>query len=1215
MSRGLRLLMWAAAALLLSWLLGWLALPPLLKWQLETRGSALLGRELRVGEVRFVPMTLQLTLRDLSLGAAAGADNAEPQLHIDRLFVDLDARSLLRWAPVVAALEVDAPRLRLTRLGPGRYDIDDLLQRFAPKPGEAASEPARFALFNLRIADGEFSFDNRPVQRKHVLRQITLDLPFLSNLPDDLQVKVEPRLAFDFNGSEFDNRGRTTPFAEGRASEFDIRFDAFELDPMWVYLPAALPLQPTGGQLSADLKLRFHQLKDGAPRVDLQGRVELQDLTLQPPGEAPLLAWHKLSVQLAEVRPLQRRVVLDALQVDGLALQLKREPDGRLQLQRLAAATPSPAPAADGAAPAAPWQLQLGSLELKDARIDWADASLQPVAQAQLHGIELQVRDLHWPFDAAAALRLDAALRAQDKERGRLHAEGSFTDQQAKLALQLADIDAALAAPYLREFLRPQASALLQAQATLDWAGGDAPRLLLGLPSLRIDDVKLADAPERAGGPALQLAQLQLAELQADLLQRRVDIGSLSLQRPEISMSRDAKGELDLLQWRLAPPQAGGADAGAAGAAEAGKPAPPWQLSLRELQLDGGQLRFADAALPSAALQLADVRLRAQALTWPQRAPLDTQLAANLSVGKQRNAASRLDWRGRVGIEPLSAQGQLRLERLPVHVFEPYFGQALPVKLQRLEAGFQGQVELQQQPQGPQAKLRGDALLADLQLLGRDEPASELLTWNALQLNALALTLQPGAKPRVEIGALKLADFFARLEVNEQGRLNLQRVAEAPGAAASVAAPQPAAAAPAPPAPASAAAGAPDSVLSRLPVELLIESTQFSNGRVDFSDHFVRPNYRADLTELNGSIGRLDSRSRDMATLQLDGRVAGTGTLQIGGAVNPTVIPPALDIKARATDIELPGLTPYAAKYAGYPIERGKLSMDVAYKVAADGKLDATNRIIVNQLTLGPKSDSPEATRLPVPFLVALLQDKDGVIDLDLPLSGSLEDPQFSLGALIWKVITNLFSKAASSPFSVLGGGKDLSQVDFQPGTARTTEAGTEVIAKVAKALAERPQLKLGIVAMADAAGEAEAMRHAAFEAKLRDAQRRERARGALGNADLDAPLPPLTAEQRASLVRQIYADTKLPDKPRNIIGLAKDIPVAEMEAMLVAAMPVDDAAARELAQQRGRTVRDALVAQGLGSERLFLGEAQLHSTGTDKAPWVPQARLTLSAN
>ena len=187
------------------------------------------------------------------------------------------------------------------------------------------------------------------------------------------------------------------------------------------------------------------------------------------------------------------------------------------------------------------------------------------------------------------------------------------------------------------------------------------------------------------------------------------------------------------------------------------------------------------------------------------------------------------------------------------------------------------------------------------------------------------------------------------------------------------------------------------------------------------------------------------------------------------------MIPPALDIQAQATDIELPGLTPYAAKYAGYPIERGKLSMKVAYKVQADGKLEASNQIIVNQLAFGAKTDSPDATKLPVPLLVALLQDKNGVIDLDLPLTGSLSDPQFSIGALIWKVIVNLFGKIVSSPFAAIAGGSgtDLSRVEFRPGTALVTDAGGEVLTKVAKALSDRPQLQLGIVAAADPTAEA----------------------------------------------------------------------------------------------------------------------------------------------
>lgn len=1200
-SRLLRLALWTVASLVLIWVLAWLVVPRLLKWQLESRGSQTLGRELRVGEVQFVPHTLALTFRDLSIAGADGA--APPQLHVDRLFVDLDVRSLWRLAPVVQALEIDAPHARLARLAEGRYDIDDVLQRLTPSQPQPPSEAPRFALFNVRVVDGQLQFDDRPVARQHLLSKLVLDLPFLSNLPDHLQVKVEPRLAFEFNGSAFDNRGRATPFAEGRASEFDIRFEGLDLKPMWAYAPGGLPLRPGGGALSADLNLRFEQPRQSEPRIQLKGQVDVRDFGLQAPDDAPLLTWRNLRVRLADVWPLQRRVALDAVQLDGAVLHLRREASGGLELQRLAAAFPAGAASAPAAAKP-DWQLQLTQLELKGARVQWSDAALQPGAELQLDGIDLQLKQLSWPVTGDAALRVDARMVAQDRPAGRLHAEGTLTDRQAKVDLQADDIELSAVEPYLSQYLRPQARARLGAKASVDWARGDAPRLALQLATLQVDDFVLAEPAAqgrraRAPVPLAQLARLELSDARIDLLGRSAGVGSLSLQRPFIGLARDSAGALNVQQWLKE------ADTPATRAVEAG---PPWRLELREFKLDGGRARLTDAALPAGPLELSGVRLLAQGLAWPLAAgaaPLNTQLTASLSTPGKTAPAAKLDWRGRVSPQPLAAQGQLRVERLPVHVFEPYFRAQLPVSLQRLEAGFQGQVQAQQQAQGLSARLRGDALLADLRIVAQADAPAELLSWNALNLNRMDVALQPGAKPRIEIGELRLADFFSRLEITEEGRFNLQTVAARPGEAASAAVP---AAAPA------SAAG--DSALSRLPVELLVESMQFSNGRVDFNDRFIRPNYRADLSALNGRIGRLDSRSRDMATVEFSGRVGGTGLLEIGGAVNPTVIPPALDIKAKAHEIELPGLTPYSSKYAGYPIERGKLSVDVAYKIDADGKLEASNQIIVNQLTFGPRTDSPDATKLPVPLVVALLQDKNGVIDLDIPLTGSINDPQFSLGALIWKVIVNLFNKIVSSPFSVIGGGgKDLSTIDFRPGSAEFAASGEEVLAKVAKALDDRPALKLGIAATADPVSERQAMQQAAFEARLRDEQRRERGRGALGSSAADAPLPPLSAEQRARLVREVYDDTKLPDKPRNFIGMAKDIPVADMEAMLVAAMPVDEAAARQLAVQRGRSVREALMAKGLPGSRLFLAEPKLREPAADNATWVPQAQLTLSAS
>ena len=383
------------------------------------------------------------------------------------------------------------------------------------------------------------------------------------------------------------------------------------------------------------------------------------------------------------------------------------------------------------------------------------------------------------------------------------------------------------------------------------------------------------------------------------------------------------------------------------------------------------------------------------------------------------------------------------------------------------------------------------------------------------------------------------------------------------------------------------------------------------NGRVDYTDRLIKPNFSAALSELNGRLGAFRSDSPDMATLELHGRIAGTGLLDVQGSLNPMADPLALDVGAKASEVELAPLSPYAGKYAGYAIERGKLSMDLHYSVQPDGRLEATNHVVLNQLTFGERIESPTATKLPVRLAVALLSDRHGVIDVNLPISGSINDPNFSIGGVIWQAIANLIVKIVTSPFALFsgGGGEDLSTINFQPGTPVMANTASVTLDKVAKALQERPTLQMTVTGAADPLSEGDAMRQAMLEQRLTAQQRNEALRAGAAASAPEALAP----DERERLLRAVYRDADLPDKPRNAIGLAKDLPAPEMEAALKKNMRVSEDTARQLALQRGLAVRDALVAKGLPSERMFLAAPKVRASGEGDAAWTPRAQLSLA--
>ena len=1247
---GLKRLGWAVLAVLGLMALAWVGVPPLLKSQIEQHASAALGRPVTVGRIDFKPWTLELTAEQLAIGATPGAASAEPLLKIARLHADTDLRSVLNLAPVLTALEIDQPELRLTRTAAGHYDIDDLIARFSqPVPAQPNEEPARFALHNVQLRGGAVHFTDQPLQREHRLTGLTLAVPFLSNLPTAIDTEVTPRLAFQLDGTAFDSDAKAKPFASQHPTQAQFKLNGFDLAPWLGYWPDALPVKLQRGKVSTELALHFEAPPKQPPVLRLSGRVNADDLALTDRAGAALLSWGALDVALRDVQPLARQITLGAVTLDGLSLDVTRDAHGRINLVQLGDTPPAPTETA-ASTPATPWRVALDAIALQNTRVRWHDAGTQPAAQLLLDGLSLDTGPVHWPLDQPVTVKATTTLRGTADgapELGRLQAQGQTDDKAAQLDLQLDQLALSALAPYLNTVLQPRLSGALSAQGQLRWAAaaGDTPmQLTLALQKGQLDTLRLTDPAAAANAPPLAaLSQLRVDDATVDLAARTVALGKVQLVQPDTLVARDAKGQWNVAQW-LVPDTAvstPGAKPGAKPAAKAPEAAPPWQITLKDLQLQNGHLRYADAQAGTRAVglditQLAaglqNVQLRGDRTLAPLRWQLSGNVAGDLPRARPSKVAAAtrtLDGRGELALQPLQVRGALRIDGFPVHAVEPYFGDALGLDLRRALFGYQGELALQETPAGWTVALRGDGRVGELQLYtrwhaagGTTEDADALLRWQTLTLQGLDVAIKPSQRPRVLVRELALDNFFSKLVITEDGRFNLQDVGASPDAAASASAPA-AAASGAAPAASTAVAAASASASAGPPVDLTISATRISRGTVDFTDRFIQPNYSADLSELQGTLGEFRTGNRDMATLALRGKVQRTGSLDISGQINPTAQPLALDLRARATDLELTPLSPYAGKYAGYGIERGKLGMDVSYRIAPDGTLDAKNQVVINQLVFGDRVESPSATQLPVLLAVALLKDRNGVIDLNIPISGSVNDPQFSVFGLVLKVIGNVLTKAVTAPFSFLSGDgtDDLSAVAFEPGTATLTAEGRSTADKVAQALIDRPALTLTLHGQADGPTETDAYRAAALEKRLLATALRERAEAGVAPDALDAPL---SAEERARLLRTLVR--QLPKAPKPAPGKAAAsapaAPVkasgeptdAELAATLAAAMPVSADVWRELAAQRGEAVRDALLARQLSNERIFLGAPKVGRGEGDAAAWKPSAAMTLSA-
>jgi hypothetical protein len=660
-------------------------------------------------------------------------------------------------------------------------------------------------------------------------------------------------------------------------------------------------------------------------------------------------------------------------------------------------------------------------------------------------------------------------------------------------------------------------------------------------------------------------------------------VGDLSTERGTVLVSRSREGEINLTKLLPRATAATSSLAEApgtarpAGAPASTQPARPWTVKAGTVSVAQYKIQVTDA-VPSEPVNLIveDLNVKLENLsTEPNSPPGKASVALRLDKGTVSSE-------GAVGVDPVTADLQLAVKEIDIRPFQPYVTDKVKIAITDGRVSTTGRLELNlKEPEGLHAKYAGEITLGKFAATDKGN-AEDVLRWDSLALHELSVGYNPLF---VRAKRVALADFFAQIIVQPDGRLNLQEIMGAPEA--------PNAAPSSPPAGQTAKTDAPSPAAPTVATDVRIEEVTMQGGRVQVLDRSLKPNFSANMTEIGGRVSGLSSQEDSVADVELRGKMNNSAPLEITGKVNPLKQDLFVDLRARFTGMDLSPTSPYSGKFVGYTIEKGKLSFDLTYLIDKR-KINSENKVFIDQFTFGEKVDSPTATSLPVRLAVALLKDRNGQIHLDIPVTGSIDDPQFSIWSIVWQIIGNLITKAVTSPFALLGsafggGGDELRYLEFDYGRSTLADDSAKKLDALVAALADKPGLKLEIAGHVDPEADREGLKQYLLQRKVKAQRLTDLVKKGSPAVPVDDVV--VTPEEYEKYLSLAYGAEKFP-KPRNFIGMVKGLPVPEMEKLILTHIEAGDEELRQLASQRANAVQAAILRSGkVEAERLFIVE------------------------
>lgn len=1032
---------------------GFVIVPLVLETQIPKIISNQLHAKLSIRDISFNPFLFHLGIYGVELQDA----KEQKLVSFEALKVNVEPHLLFRGAVYLKNITLQKPQIFINFDKEGALNFDNLVKsttQSEPKSAETSSEIPRIIIDTVALEEGSFAF-----------RDLRNHTPFELGV-DAINFKVS-----DIDTEGFDAKSAKVRFTSqlGDGGSIDIRGDIASYDPFvidgnvnieatklytfWKYMQDILKLEIADGKLYFVTNYHFNAGDINATTLE-NLFISLENLRIKPKSKHhDLLTLKTLRIEDVRIQPMHQKLSVGDVIIESLHANAQRDLQGAIDwMGYLEAKQQSNKEQEPQKKDVTPWSVQVAKIALKDVGAALEDKSVAPSVKTKLDIVNAEIKNVTLLGEEALTYEADMRLNeATCNLQGALKHKNLTVDSSVKCVnlglLHYVPYVDKIALEQLKTYNVALKSGVVSFDAHVALEDKNAQMsAVVDKANLKLENFHLA---KRKGGEkvvtfkafAIQNASLNTAK-------KEVSVAASTLEKLSFGLKKEKNGSVDVAG--LVEPK----EVKKSTKASVAKNAPqekPYRVAIGAFDINDAEVVFEDKSVQKSAKVVLDK-------IYVGAKNIDSNKKSSLAyaVDMRVNKVGKIDAKGSLQHTPLEQKGTLTLEKISLKELTPYLQESTFLKISDGYLSLKSKNSYKQRGEKFDASVDGSLNVRNF-FLHDTRDNSTIASFIKADVNSFAFKSTPN---RLSVDEVLLDSFYVDAQINEDKSMNLAKLTKEPQESKEPKEPQK-----------SEQKESFDFKLLKLKVK---------NGSANFADYSLPIDFKTSIHDLNGDLYALSNVKGGVSYVEMDGEVDAYGSAKLKGSVEASDFKSFTDLNLNFRNLSLNSFSGYSAQFAGYKIEEGKFFLDLQYKIF-DSQLLGANSLIIKKIKLGEEVEDENITKLPLGFAVALLEDSEGVIDINMPVEGDLSKPDFKYGAMILKTFVNLIVKAVASPFKFLGAvmgikSDELEYVEFGASEFVLLPPEREKLDSIAKMLLEKPKLSLKISGGYDAQKDKEAL-------------------------------------------------------------------------------------------------------------------------------------------